>query len=117
MISKGIGDSMLIRTRLRLLFSGLLLLFFSVGILSLNVIQDLDKTVAEGSAGRDRLISAGKIRDLLLSASAEIEDLANWQPADRTRFFGRLDICKETIRRMITDCLLYTSPSPRDRQK
>ena len=94
---------MLIRTRLRLLFSGLLLLFFSVGILSLNVIQDLDKTVAEGSAGRDRLISAGKIRDLLLSASAEIEDLANWQPADRTRFFGRLDICKETIRRMITD--------------
>ena len=92
---------MLLRTRLRLLFSGLLLLFFAGGALSIGVIQELEQTVAEGAAGRDRLISAGKIRDLLLSASTEIEDLSSWQPADRFRFFGQLDSCKSIIQDML----------------
>ena len=91
---------MLIKTRLQLLFAFLVIVFLSTGGLMIGALQDLEKAVTEGSSGRLRLIQSGQIRDQILSASAEVEDLANWNAEDRSRFFGLLESCKETIQQM-----------------
>ena len=95
------GEQMLIRTRLQLLFAFLVIVFLSTGGLMIGALQDLEKAVSEGSEGRLRLIQSGQIRDQILSASAEVEDLAGWKAADRTRFFGLLDSCNDTIQKML----------------
>ena len=91
---------MLIKTRLQLLFAFLVIVFLSTGGLMIGALQDLEIAVTEGSSGRLRLIQSGQIRDQILSASAEVEDLANWNAEDRSRFFGLLESCKETIQQM-----------------
>ena len=91
---------MLIKTRLQLLFAFLVIVFLSTGGLMIGALQDLEKAVTEGSTGRLRLIQSGQIRDQILSASAEVEDLARWNTEDRSRFFGMLESCKETIQKM-----------------
>ena len=91
---------MLIRDRLRLLFIALLSVFFGAGALALIVIQDLDNAIQEGSSGRSRLIEVGKIRDLLLEASSEIEDLQSWGNNERNVFLDRLEECRSILSRM-----------------
>ena len=73
---------MLIKTRLQLLFAFLVIVFLSTGGLMIGALQDLEIAVTEGSSGRLRLIQSGQIRDQILSASAEVEDLANWNAED-----------------------------------
>lgn len=69
----------------------------------LGVLQDLDQAVTEGAKGRSRLIASGKIRDLLLSASSEVEGISRWQSDDRSRFFNHLEACDEIIREMLSE--------------
>lgn len=91
---------MLIRDRLRLLFIALLSVFFGAGALALIVIHDLDNAIQEGSSGRSRLIEVGKVRDLLLEASSEIEDLQSWGNKERKVFLDRLQECRSILSRM-----------------
>ncbi|MDE0958092.1 MAG: ATP-binding protein [Planctomycetota bacterium] len=88
---------MLIRTRILLLVLTLFTFAIGGGLAALMVIHDLQMAVEESQKSRQDLISIGKIRDLLLITTGEIENLQNWKTTDRDRFRQQIDSCQHAI--------------------
>ncbi len=81
---------MLIRNRIQLLVLTILTVSIGGGIAAMLVIQNLQLAIEEGGKSRQTLVSVGEIRDLLLSATGEIDDMEGWDSADRTNFLQRM---------------------------
>ena len=70
---------MLIRNRILLLVLTLHIFAIGGGLSALTVIHDLQLAIEASQKSRQDLISIGKIRDLLLITTGEIDHLQNWK--------------------------------------
>ncbi|MDE0959591.1 MAG: HAMP domain-containing sensor histidine kinase [Planctomycetota bacterium] len=92
---------MLIRNRILLLVLTLLIFAIGGGLSALTVIHDLQLAIEASQKSRQDLISIGKIRDLLLITTGEIDHLQNWKTADRDRFRQQIDRCQQAIHSLV----------------
>lgn len=88
---------MLIRTRIRLLLTALLVTSLGGSIAAVLVIRDLQTAMHESQRSRASLVATGEIRDLLLASTTDIEQMPGWKKSDRDRFNGRIDRCLQII--------------------
>ena len=92
---------MLIRTRIRLLLTILLVISLGGGISALTVISELRGAMRESQRSRASLVATGEIRDLLLASTGDIEQLPRWEKTDRDRFQQRIDQCQQIIHSLV----------------
>ena len=92
---------MLIRTRIRLLLTILLVISLGGGISALTVISELRGAMRESQRSRASLVATGEIRDLLLASTGDIEQLPRWEKTDQDRFQQRIDQCQQIIHSLV----------------